>query len=41
MTEKTIDIDQRHGMAAQKSTDLRRLPGDLGGEQGGLAPSAG
>ncbi len=29
MTEKTIDLDQRRGMAAQKATDLRRLPGDL------------
>jgi hypothetical protein len=28
MTEKTIDLDQRRGMAAQKATDLRRLPAD-------------
>lgn len=25
MTDKTIDLDQRRGMAAQKATDLRRL----------------
>ncbi|MGD0418001.1 MAG: hypothetical protein ABSA68_00245 [Xanthobacteraceae bacterium] len=25
MTEKTIDLDQRRGMAAQKATGLRRL----------------
>lgn len=25
MTEKTIDLDGRRGMAAQKATDLRRL----------------
>jgi hypothetical protein len=25
VTEKTIDLDQRRGMAAQKATDLRRL----------------
>jgi hypothetical protein len=25
MTEKTIDLDERRGMAAQKATDLRRL----------------
>lgn len=25
MTEKTIDLDQHRGMAAQKATDLRRL----------------
>jgi hypothetical protein len=25
MTEKTIDLDQRRGMEAQKATDLRRL----------------
>jgi hypothetical protein len=25
MTEKTIDLDQRRGMAAQKATELRRL----------------
>jgi hypothetical protein len=25
MTEKTIDLDERRGMAARKATDLRRL----------------
>ena len=25
MTEKTIDLDEHRGMAAQKATDLRRL----------------
>ena len=29
MTEKTIDLDQRRGMAAQKATDLRRLLADV------------
>ncbi len=28
-TEKTIDLDQRRGMAAQKATDLRRLRADV------------
>ena len=25
MTDKTIDLDRRRGMEAQKATDLRRL----------------
>jgi hypothetical protein len=29
MTEKTIDLDQHRGMAAQKSTELRRLLADV------------
>ena len=29
MTEKTIDLDQRRGMAAQKATRLRRLLADV------------
>jgi hypothetical protein len=29
MTEKTIDLDRRRGMAAQKATDLRRLLADV------------
>ena len=29
MTEKTIDLDQRRGMAAQKATELRRLLADV------------
>jgi hypothetical protein len=30
MTDKTIDLDHHRGMAAQKATDLRRLPADTG-----------
>jgi hypothetical protein len=29
MTDKTIELDQRRGMAAQKATDLRRLLADV------------
>jgi hypothetical protein len=29
MTDKTIDLDQRRGMAAQKATELRRLVADV------------
>ena len=29
MTEKTIDLDQHRGMAAQKATTLRRLLADV------------
>jgi hypothetical protein len=29
MTEKSIDLDRRRGMAAQKATDLRRLLADV------------
>src|SRR5881409_98420 len=29
MTEKTIDLDEHRGMAAQKATDLRRLLADV------------
>jgi hypothetical protein len=29
MTDKTIDLDQHRGMAAQKATDLRRLVADV------------
>jgi hypothetical protein len=29
MTEKTIDLDQHRGIAAQKATDLRRLLADV------------
>jgi hypothetical protein len=29
MTDKTIDLDQHRGMAAQKATDLRRLLADV------------
>jgi len=29
MTDKTIDLDQRRGMAAQKATSLRRMLADV------------
>jgi hypothetical protein len=29
MTDKTIDLDQHRGMAAQKATELRRLLADV------------
>jgi hypothetical protein len=29
MTDKTIDLDQHRGMAAQKATDLRRMMADV------------
>jgi hypothetical protein len=29
MTDKTIDLDQHRGMAAQKATDIRRLLADV------------
>ena len=29
MTDKTIDLDQHRGMAAQKATDLQRLLADV------------
>jgi hypothetical protein len=29
MTEKSIELDQHRGMAAQKATDLRRLMADV------------
>jgi hypothetical protein len=29
MTDKTIDLDRRRGMEAQKATDLRRLLGEV------------
>jgi hypothetical protein len=29
VTEQTIDLDQHRGMAAQKTTDLRRLMADV------------
>jgi hypothetical protein len=29
MTDRTIDLDQHRGMAAQKATDLRRLLADV------------
>jgi hypothetical protein len=29
MTDKTVDLDRRRGMAAQKATELRRLLADV------------
>jgi hypothetical protein len=36
MTDKTIDLDQRRGMAAQKATDLRRLLVEVEADQSAL-----
>jgi hypothetical protein len=36
MTEKTIDLDQHRGMAAQKATDLRRLLANVEADQNAL-----
>ena len=36
MTEKTIDLDQHRGMAAQKATDLRRLLAEVEANQRAL-----
>jgi hypothetical protein len=36
MTEKTIELDQHRGMAAQKATDLRRLLADVEANEAAL-----
>src|SRR5712671_1801412 len=36
MTDKTIDLDQHRGMAAQKATDLRRLSAEVEANQKAL-----
>jgi hypothetical protein len=36
MTDKTIELDQHRGMAAQKATDLRRLLSDVEANQKAL-----
>jgi hypothetical protein len=36
MTDKTIDLDQHRGMAAQKATDLRRLLSNVEADQNAL-----
>jgi len=36
MTDKTIDLDQHRGMAAQKATRLRRLLADVGANERAL-----
>jgi hypothetical protein len=37
MTDKTIDLDQHHGMLAQNATDLRRLLADVQGPMKGFS----
>jgi hypothetical protein len=36
MTDETIELDQRRGMAAQKATDLRRLRVEVQNDQAAL-----
>ena len=36
MTDKTIELDQRRGMGAQKATELRRLLADVAANQDAL-----
>jgi hypothetical protein len=36
MTERTIDLDQHRGMAAQKATELRRLLADVAASERAL-----
>jgi hypothetical protein len=36
MTEKTIDLDQHRGMAAQKATDIRRMLSEVEANQEAL-----
>jgi hypothetical protein len=36
MTDRTIDLDQHRGMAAQKATELRRLLADVETDQKAL-----
>ena len=36
MTEKTIDLDQHRGMAAQKATELRRLLAEVAANENSL-----
>jgi len=36
MTDKTIELDQHRGMAAQKATDLRRLLADVEADRSAL-----
>jgi hypothetical protein len=36
MTDKTIELDQRRGMGAQKATELRRLLADVAADQAAL-----
>lgn len=36
MTDETVDLDQRRGMAAQKATDIRRLVAQVAANQEAL-----
>jgi hypothetical protein len=36
MTDKTVDLDQHRGMAAQKATDLRRLLAEVAANERAL-----
>jgi hypothetical protein len=36
MTDKTVDLDHRRGMAAQKATDLRRLLAEVAANEQAL-----
>jgi hypothetical protein len=36
MTDKTVDLDQHRGMAAQRATDLRRLLADVAANEKAL-----
>ena len=36
MTDRTIDLDEHRGMAAQKATDLRRLLGEVAADRATL-----
>jgi hypothetical protein len=36
MTDKAIELDEHRGMAAQKATDLRRLPADVEANEAAL-----
>ncbi len=36
MTDKTIELDQRRGMAAQKATDLRRMLSEVAANEATL-----
>jgi hypothetical protein len=40
MTDRTIDLDQHRGMAAQKATGLRRLLAEVEANVKSAAPSA-
>jgi hypothetical protein len=40
VTEKTIELDQHRGMAAQKATDLRRLMADVEANENALRSAA-